>query len=850
METAGAAALPDPVRTALTALGERRRSAVVLVGPSGSGKTHVLREVVGEMSSARHVSTRAPVLATAALRPHAIRALLDPGTTSGPAVRRVLAVDDLDRWSPGLLHLLSDAVDSRRAALLATVRSSSLDKLLSRFRPAEVPVLVELGPWRVAELVAHARAVLDGPLHPVDGAALLRFSSGNPLCVVELLEHGRRSGRLRRRHDVWRCTEPLAVPPVTAARTWATLVAEPPAVLDVLTTLATAEPLPLHVLVRVHTLAAVTTAEDRGWLLTMPRGAEVEVRLARHLDGQVATAAASTLRRRSLRAALVDALVVEQHDGAALVDAVAACLTTGVDLPQDLRTTAASRALRRHRPDVAATLTGGLPDPAAVELRTLALAEQGWFVEAARTLRAQPASGRPVSTAPARSAWADALDSICGGTAHAHEPRAVHGGGATHDLLPGLCADAWSGHRLEATVAAGRAALTSGRLTERSRLLCLVATCWACLQLGRTAEVLELASGGLLPGAGDEPVPTCLLTFSLGLACLVRGALQDAAAHGARLCRQGVDEGWHLAYGLGALLRGCVAAVGARPTAARGRLGESAASLADAVPAVDRSGLRLGLALVQRMASGTQGEDEDGDDPAATPAPRLLAELARLLEAETLLLADERRAALEVAGSVADRARHEGWTLVLLQALHLLVRVDATRAVAEEIAEVAGATDFELAARYAAHAAAAWTRDRPALTELSEHYEASGMRWLAAETAATALAGAERSHLTAAWAPRAKRVLHRLRQDDDVCPPGWWGAASVRVARVTPRELEIAEAVVRGETSSQIAERLCLSRRTVENHLQHIYRKLGVSRRDDLELAYGTVVPRVPRHGT
>ncbi|MFI6010875.1 AAA family ATPase [Streptomyces sp. NPDC051243] len=52
-----------------------------------------------------------------------------------------------------------------------------------------------------------------------------------------------------------------------------------------------------------------------------------------------------------------------------------------------------------------------------------------------------------------------------------------------------------------------------------------------------------------------------------------------------------------------------------------------------------------------------------------------------------------------------------------------------------------------------------------------------------------------------------------------------------RLAELTVREREIADLVAEGLTSPAIAERLCLSRRTVETHVSRIYRKTGVSSR-------------------
>lgn len=54
---------------------------------------------------------------------------------------------------------------------------------------------------------------------------------------------------------------------------------------------------------------------------------------------------------------------------------------------------------------------------------------------------------------------------------------------------------------------------------------------------------------------------------------------------------------------------------------------------------------------------------------------------------------------------------------------------------------------------------------------------------------------------------------------------------------LSSREQEIAEAVAEGHTSADIAANLRLSTRTVENHLQHVYRKLDTSKRAELATA-------------
>ena len=51
---------------------------------------------------------------------------------------------------------------------------------------------------------------------------------------------------------------------------------------------------------------------------------------------------------------------------------------------------------------------------------------------------------------------------------------------------------------------------------------------------------------------------------------------------------------------------------------------------------------------------------------------------------------------------------------------------------------------------------------------------------------------------------------------------------------LTAREREVATLAAAGLTSREIAGRLVVSVRTVDNHLQRAYRKLGVTRREEL----------------
>ncbi len=54
------------------------------------------------------------------------------------------------------------------------------------------------------------------------------------------------------------------------------------------------------------------------------------------------------------------------------------------------------------------------------------------------------------------------------------------------------------------------------------------------------------------------------------------------------------------------------------------------------------------------------------------------------------------------------------------------------------------------------------------------------------------------------------------------------------IAEITPREVEIIEQILSGHTNAAIADRLCISERTVKTHITHIFDKLGVENRIQL----------------
>jgi non-specific serine/threonine protein kinase len=72
-------------------------------------------------------------------------------------------------------------------------------------------------------------------------------------------------------------------------------------------------------------------------------------------------------------------------------------------------------------------------------------------------------------------------------------------------------------------------------------------------------------------------------------------------------------------------------------------------------------------------------------------------------------------------------------------------------------------------------------------------------------------------------------VLALAREQPGAARPH--GTTGTRTGGLSKREVEVAGLVASGMTSRAIAERLFLSERTVESHVEHILTKLGFSSR-------------------
>ncbi|MDX2565301.1 LuxR C-terminal-related transcriptional regulator [Streptomyces sp. TX20-6-3] len=190
---------------------------------------------------------------------------------------------------------------------------------------------------------------------------------------------------------------------------------------------------------------------------------------------------------------------------------------------------------------------------------------------------------------------------------------------------------------------------------------------------------------------------------------------------------------------------------------------------------------------------------------------------------------DDARGVLVAA---ADGARESGFVTSEILLLTDIARLGAPETVSRRLHDLADRTDSPFARLRADLATGLAEQDPAKLIATAAALNGMGANLLAAEAAtASAAAWQQRGELRSATAA-TRQAKEWLVLCGGVRTP--LSSHSTRLADLTEREAEIARLVVGGATSREVANTLFLSIRTVDNHLQRIYRKLGIGTRQEL----------------
>jgi DNA-binding CsgD family transcriptional regulator len=260
---------------------------------------------------------------------------------------------------------------------------------------------------------------------------------------------------------------------------------------------------------------------------------------------------------------------------------------------------------------------------------------------------------------------------------------------------------------------------------------------------------------------------------------------------------------------------------------------ESAATFGD----LDHPGARWGYGLVA-LAAGQLGEVDVADEALAdldaepdTPARMMDSELERARAWAAAARGNLPRARAELLTAAAEASDRQllTWESGLL---HDVARLGDPFGVAARLEALRHEVDGDLVGARADFASALAQTDAPRLERAAETFEKCGAVLFAAEAMTEASIAYRKAGATRPATAAARRAQLLVDACDGPRTPSLLHGSGTAV--LSKREREVATLASHGMSSRDIASALYVSVRTVENHLQRAYEKLGVTRRSDL----------------
>jgi DNA-binding CsgD family transcriptional regulator len=839
--------------------------AVVLGGPPGVGKSRLALEALERARAQGWLVQQAVATQAAATIPFGALAQLLPDLPSGTERAAVLrgAVEALRRRAAGRPALLTvddaNLLDDASAALVHQVATEAAARVVVTIRtgdPKPDPLIamlkegdalrIELGPLTGTEVAKLLGEVLGTEVDRATVHRLQRVSGGNPLYLRELVTSGLDSGSLSSESGIWRWRGPLVPGRGLLELIGGRLAQLGEGELSVLEHLALGEPLSPEVLEMSCSPPAIVTAERGGWLTANADGRRVEVRLAHPLYAEVLRSRIPPLGARAIRRQLADALCSLGGSSAEdLLRIVTWRLDGGQQPAPDELARAASAAMSAFDYRLAERLARASLDAgggAAVSmLLARALRGQGWMDEAEAVFAALADSALPAERlllAPERAAnlffgldrRSEADEILVQAERSAPDQESEDLLACTRGMFA-LTAGRPGNARKIAAAILDRPSATTRAVVEASVLAAHASLVLGEVSLGRSTadRAIHLADQ-----SRAETRAILELLDASAAADWLNGKLAQSERTAARHYRVALEEGVEPARAVWSLCLGLIALQMGRVVSARTWL-EEAAGLIQGVDSAVRLPLCLALlAQVHAITGEFDRADSALDRARAIPTASLISARTRVQLGEAWLSASrgELSRASQLALQVADETHRLGYLLVESEALHAVARFGSAELVADRLESLAGDIDALFVHSWSEHVRALANRDGRALDDVGRGFEEMGAQLLAAEAAVDAAAMHRRHGLRARAADSRAAADRRLRRCEGARTPALERLSLEEL--LTRREREVAALAAQGLTSREIAERLFVSVRTVDNHLRQVYDKLGIRSRADL----------------
>jgi DNA-binding CsgD family transcriptional regulator len=771
--------------------------------------------------------------------------------TSDDGVPVLLVVDDAQHLDEGGAALVSLGARSGLVVMVAVRNGEPCPDAITSLWKDDLAVRLDLAPLDSAGVGEVLASVLGAPVDSGTRRHLADMTGGNLLFLRELVRVGLARRVLVERGSVWMWDGPLTEAPAVADLVRNRLATLDPAERHVVEVVALAEPIGISLLDGLCDSPAVRTCEAKGILVTTRSGRRLEARLEHPLYADVVREAMSPITLTELARALADMLLATgaRRVGDRLRASVLLLIARGpADLDLLLAATSEARSLADL--DLAERLGRWAVESYGGATATVDLVETlYWQGEHEQIVELMSSSVLDEASADdgARGAMLMAQSFFWGrgdlaGAEHWLAKGIERGGREWEALLRGKRSQMWINAAQSREAIAESAAVLSiddatpiARLAGYSGLLPALAVGGRLRELGEHLPRAEALIAEGPPGFSDVADGALIGMFIGGL---FEGRLPDIDPMLVAFdeeALQRVDDPYR---GMWAFLRG-------RSMLAQGRLGAALPLLREAAAVLrrrDPGGILAWCLAALAQAQGATG-DARGAQAAVDEFDRVHLPVMHNMDPEIGLgrawaaaARGERSHAADIALATAHLLIERSDAAVGILALHDAVRLGASpRVVERSLDEPMRQAEGPVVAAMTRHVQALASADVEALAHVADDFVSVSMPLLAAEACAAASRVAAARGLRARQRESSTRAAALLVD----CGPALTPMLELLVGRealssLTRREQEIALMAARGTSKRVMSEQLGVSIRTVGNHINHVYGKLGISTREEL----------------